>query len=109
MSRMVIASPHSLRLAAIVAVLIGGARCGSGMGSRPELDGAPGGNSTLDGGALDVGVGAWAAPTTASAPVPLDDVTVYAFSQTPDDVGHPQVLALAPGALLSCARKLSCS
>jgi len=93
---MVIASPHSLRLAAIVAVLIGGARCGSGMGSRPEVDGAPSGSATLDGGALDVGVGAWTAPTTAPAPVPLDDVTVYAFSQTPDDVGDPQVLALAP-------------
>jgi len=87
-------SPHSLGLAMLVAAALGGAACRSTAPARSGVDGAAGGDETIDGGVLEVGF--WTAPAPAPPPVPLDDVTVYAFSQTPDGMGDPQVLVLAP-------------
>ncbi len=61
-------------------------------GDGPTVDGA----GRLDGGALEVGIGAWTAKPDAAAPVPLDDVTVYAFSQTGNNQSDPQIATLAP-------------
>jgi len=47
-------------------------------------------------GVVDVGLGPWTATVDAAVPVALDDITVYAFSQSGDNQGDPQVLALAP-------------
>ena len=52
--------------------------------------------AVTDGGVLDVGVGPWTALPDAAAPVPLDDVTVYAFSQSGDNESDPQLITLAP-------------
>jgi hypothetical protein len=45
---------------------------------------------------VDVGVGPWTGPPDAAPPLPLDDVTVFAFSQTGDGEPDPQVTTLAP-------------
>ena len=80
-------------------VACGAAGCGTApaAGSRERDSGgavdAPG---AADGGVLDVGIGPWTAPPDAAAPVPLDDVTVYAFSQTGDNQTDPQIIALGP-------------
>lgn len=58
--------------------------------------GGPAGASGSDGGIVEVGLGAWTASPDAGAPVPLDDATVYAFSQTQPGQADPQVVALAP-------------
>ena len=82
----------------IVAALLA-AGCGSGPAAGSRGVDAGGGADVLlavDGDVLDVGVGAWTAPPDAAAPVPLDDVTVYAFSQTGNDQSDPQVTTLAP-------------
>ena len=54
------------------------------------------GAQSVDGGALDVGIGPWTTPPDAAAPAPLDDVTIYAFSQTGDNQTDPQILTLGP-------------
>ena len=59
-------------------------------------DGGAAGGSALDAGAVvDTGLGPWTAAGDGAAPVPLDDVTVYAFSQTNGEE-DPQVAVLAP-------------
>ncbi|HVV53462.1 MAG TPA: hypothetical protein VHO06_27640 [Polyangia bacterium] len=50
----------------------------------------------VDASVVDVGIGPWTGPPDAAPPVPLDDVTVYAFSQVDDPDPDPQVIALAP-------------
>jgi hypothetical protein len=87
----------SLSLLGLIGVALGGAGCGAApvAGDR-ELDaGAPDVGRT-DAGALDVGIGPWNGPPDATPPVSLDDVTVYAFSQTANGESDPQVLTLAP-------------
>lgn len=54
------------------------------------------GATSVDGGGLEVGIGPWTTTPDAAAPVPLDDVTVYAFSQTGNNQSDPQVATLAP-------------
>ena len=73
------------------------------MEAAPSVDGAtdvstdrstdagPGGA-----GVVDVGLGPWTMMVDGAAPMPLDDITVYAFSQSGDGQGDPQVVALAP-------------
>jgi hypothetical protein len=88
-------------LLALVASALG---CGSApaAGSRQIDAGAVGDGATvdgatrIDGGGLEVGIGAWTAKPDAAAPVPLDDVTVYAFSQSGDNESDPQLITLAP-------------
>jgi hypothetical protein len=75
--------------------------CGRGApaaGSRPSGNRDAGVGDTAGASTIDGGLGPWTAVADAAAPapVPLDDVTVYAFSQTPDNADDPQVLALAP-------------
>ncbi|HEX3904508.1 MAG TPA: hypothetical protein VH853_16840 [Polyangia bacterium] len=81
------------------AVVAGGAAgCGSApaAGSREIDAGTPDAPLAADGDVLDVGVGPWTARPDAAAPAPLDDVTVYAFSQTGDNQTDPQIITLAP-------------
>jgi hypothetical protein len=82
---------------ALGAALAGACGPAPAAGSR-EIDAGltPDAPVAADGGVLDVGVGPWTAPPDAAAPVPLDDVTVYAFSQTGDNETDPQVITLAP-------------
>jgi hypothetical protein len=65
-------------------------------GSRSIDAGAGDTSAAPDGAVVEVGIGPWTAPPDAAAPVPLDDVTVYAFSQTGDNQTDPQVATLAP-------------
>ena len=47
-------------------------------------------------GLVDTGCGAWNFSPTPMPVVPMDDITVYAFSQTGNNNSDPQVLELAP-------------
>jgi hypothetical protein len=47
-------------------------------------------------GIIDVGAGPWSIATAPTVPVPMDDVTVFAFSQVDTAASDPQVVALAP-------------
>ncbi len=88
-----------LGLAGAFAIAWGAGGCGPtpAAGGR-EIDAGGGVDvaTAPDGGALDVGIGPWTAPPDAAAPVPLDDVTVYAFSQSGDNQTDPQVITFAP-------------
>ncbi len=90
----------------MVAASTAGLACSGGSGTPRQgtagaagggaAGGGVGGGSVLDGGAVvDTGLGPWTAAGDAAPPVPLDDVTVYAFSQTNGEE-DPQVPALAP-------------
>ena len=94
-------------LIAVLTAAAGAIGCGGTPGAGPrQLDAGGGldapaatrdaGAAIEDAGVLDVGIGPWTAPPDAAAPVPLDDVTVYAFSQTSDTVSDPQIITLAP-------------
>jgi hypothetical protein len=96
-----------LALIGPVGWILTGLGCGSSQASTRNADAGLAGPdaSTLDDtgrdagrdeGALDVGVGPWTKPPDATAPVPMDDVTVFAFSQTNLDEADPQVVTLAP-------------
>jgi hypothetical protein len=93
------AETRSANLVLIVAlgVALAGA-CGAApaAGSRAIDAGVASDAPAADGEVLDVGVGPWTAPPDAAAPVPLDDVTVYAFSQSGDNESDPQLITLAP-------------
>ncbi len=65
-------------------------------GSRQIDAGAGDAPVAADSAGLDVGIGPWTASPDAAAPIPLDDVTVYAFSQSGNDTGDPQVITLGP-------------
>src|SRR5579871_268017 len=82
----------------LLATASGGFGCGPApaAGSRMVDAGAGGAPSNPDATVVDVGIGPWTAPPDAATPVPLDDVTVYAFSQSGDNQADPQVLTLAP-------------
>ncbi len=85
--------------AALLSLLAVG--CGGSPGATPRGTGQGGTAGGPEGGlpdaaVVDVGLGAWGDSVDAAPPVPLDDATVYAFSQTGDDQRDPQVLALAP-------------
>jgi len=89
---------HLGLVGALGATVAGACGAAPAAGSR-EID--AGGSSdapvaVTDGGVLDVGVGPWTAPPDAAPPVPLDDVTVYAFSQSGDNESDPQLITLAP-------------
>ncbi len=84
------------RVLVLVTAALAGA-CGGmpAASSRPVDAAAP--DAAAEGGAVvDVGLGPWTSAADAGAPVPLDDVTVFAFSQTGNDQGDPQVTTLAP-------------
>jgi hypothetical protein len=90
-------TPMALGIAAVFGAALAGA-CGPGpaAGVRGvDAGSAPDATVTVDAEVLDVGVGPWTAPLDAAA-VPLDDVTVYAFSQSGDNETDPQVITLAP-------------
>jgi hypothetical protein len=69
---------------------VGGELADKGVG------GPDAGGDGLGGSIYDVGIGAWASAPEAAALVPMDDVTVFAFSQTDPDEADPQVVSLAP-------------
>jgi hypothetical protein len=86
-------------LAGALGATLAGACGAAPAAGRREIDagGTPDATVTAaDGGVLDVGVGPWTTPPDAAAPVPLDDVTVYAFSQSGDNESDPQLITLAP-------------
>ncbi len=53
-------------------------------------------SSAHPGGVVDTGCGPWNLSPTPLPVVPMDDITVYAFSQTYDSRSDPQVLELSP-------------
>ena len=92
------------RVAGLAAALASSA-CAKAPGHAPDAPDA-GADGATDSGAgadapsdrvvVDTGLGPWSVSVDAAAPVPLDDITVYAFSQTGDGQADPQVAALAP-------------
>jgi len=78
----------------------GGAKGPPQGGTDAGTDTATDTGATTDGAGdrvvVDPGLAPWSSAVDAADPVPLDDVTVYAFSQTDDGEADPQVLALAP-------------
>jgi hypothetical protein len=86
-------------------LILGGAACGAGSDRSGVAGAPPGAGMGGSGGGGNGGTGAgaspglWPASTAPSAPVAMDDVTVFAFSQVPTSTGtetDPQVLELAP-------------
>ena len=65
-----------------------------GTAGAPALDAGTVVDTGL-GTVVDTGLGPWTGAADGAAPVPLDDVTVYAFSQTNGEE-DPQVTVLAP-------------
>ena len=84
--------------AGAVFIFAGALGCGpaSTAGSRQIDAGGADGVPGVDGGGLEVGIGPWTAKPDAAVPVPLDEVTVYAFSQTGNNQSDPQIATLAP-------------
>jgi hypothetical protein len=90
----VVRSPIVLLVTAAMSAAATG--CSGGSGTARQGTGGAAGGSALDAGAVvDTGLGPWTAAGDGAAPVPLDDVTVYAFSQTNGEE-DPQVAVLAP-------------
>ena len=68
-------------------------------GKRASDAGAPEASAPAcvsDGGALEADGGPFALTVTPTAPISMDDVTVFAHSQVVDQAGDPQVTALGP-------------
>jgi hypothetical protein len=88
----------------LLAALAAGAGCDVGERARlPSLGdgGAGSGGASGAGGAgggaiVDVGLGPWPPSMASPAPAPLDDVTVFAFSQVGTGTSDSQVVQLAP-------------
>ncbi len=85
----------------LLAALAGAAGCDIGDHSTPP--GEPDAGSVLvdggdagDAGVIDVGIGAWPPSMAPVAPVPMDAVTVFTFSQVATNASDPQVTQLAP-------------
>jgi hypothetical protein len=70
-----------------IAILTTSGCGGGGAGERPDAGGA---------GVIDAGAGPWAISTAPTTPLPMDDVTVFAYSQTILPGRDAQLLALAP-------------
>ena len=86
------ATLHPIALVAALAA----AGCDIGDHSAPAGAGVDAGPLLADGGVVDVGAGAWPPSLAPVAPVPMDDVTVFAFSQVATNASDPQVTQLAP-------------
>ena len=87
---------NAVLVGALGAALAGACGAAPAAGRRAIDAGAPPDAPAADGEVLDVGVGPWTAPPDAAPPVALDDVTVYAFSQSGDNQTDPQLIELAP-------------
>jgi len=83
------------RRVTLLAALASSAGCD--VGSHSILAAPPDAGQVVDAGAvIDTGVGAWPPSMAPVAPVPMDAVTVFAFSQVATSASDPQVTQLAP-------------